>query len=296
MARRPFYWVDAFSGIALGGNPCAVVLDCDEMDSSTMQALAREMNISETAFVMGSDVADFRARYFTTEQEIPLAGHPTIASLFALVDAGRLSLTGDLTRCRLELNVGPIDVEVLASEGHPSAVIMSQMSPEFLRRYEAGEVVDALGLEAEEIMAGAPIQVVSTGTPQLMVPVRDRDVLMKARVVLEPYLSLTAGGEFLSTHLFCLQGATSAGQTFARHFSHRDGSLEDPFTGSSTGGMGAYLWHHGLIEEPRFVAQQGHWLGRPGEAGVEVVGEPDAIRTVRVAGAGRVLVRGELDL
>ena len=60
--------------------------------------------------------------------------------------------------------------------------------------------------------------------------------------------------------------------------------------------MGAYLWHHGLIEEPRFVAQQGHWLGRPGEAGVEVVGEPDAIRTVRVAGAGRVLVRGELDL
>lgn len=296
MARRPFYWVDAFTQSALGGNPCAVVFDCDDLDEAAMLAVAREMNLSETAFVMTSTKADVRARYFTVREEIPLAGHPTIATVTALVDAGRLGLSGDLSHFTLELTAGVIDIEVLASDGHAGAVIMSQLAPSFLTTYEAEAVAPAFGLAPEDLLDGAPVQVVSTGTPQLMVALKDHDALRRAAVAPMRYLTLGADRGFMSSHLFCLQGVTAGGDTFARHFSHADGSLEDAFTGSSTGGMGAYLWHHGLIERPRFVAQQGHWMERPGEAGVEVVGPPEAIETVRVAGSARILVRGEMDL
>jgi trans-2,3-dihydro-3-hydroxyanthranilate isomerase len=295
MARRPFYWVDAFSGAALGGNPCAVVFDCDDLDSETMLAIAREMNTSETAFVMASATADVRARYFTVREEIPLAGHPTVATVMALVDGGRLRLSGDLSHFTLELTAGTIDIEVLASNGSATAVIMSQLAPRFLRTYDPQEVLPALGLETADLLDGAPVQVVSTGTPQLMVAVKDLDAVRRAAVAPSRYAELCADWAFMSSHVFCLQGVVPGGDTFARHFSHADGSLEDCFTGSSTGGMGAYLWHHGLIATPRFVAQQGHWMDRPGEAGVEVVGPAEAIETVRVAGAARILIRGEMD-
>src|SRR5512134_3345225 len=105
MSDYPFMWVDAFTNSALGGNPCAVLFDTDELDEKTMQRIAFEMNLSETAFVRRSEVADFGARYFTPAEEIPLAGHPTIATVFALVDSGRLPLKGDHTTITLELKV-----------------------------------------------------------------------------------------------------------------------------------------------------------------------------------------------
>src|SRR3954454_1705763 len=108
MPTFPFMQVDAFTDRPLGGNPCAIVFDADALDDATMLAIAREMNLSETAFVVRSAVADVGARYFTTSTEIPMAGHPTIATIFALVESGRLALTGDITTVTLELRVGPL--------------------------------------------------------------------------------------------------------------------------------------------------------------------------------------------
>ncbi|MBZ0288990.1 MAG: PhzF family phenazine biosynthesis isomerase, partial [Anaerolineae bacterium] len=107
MPTYPFMQVDAFTDHPLGGNPCAIVFEADDLDTATRQAIAREMNLSETAFVVKSAVADVGARYFTPAEEIPLAGHPTIATIFALVETGRLKLTGDTTTITLELKVGP---------------------------------------------------------------------------------------------------------------------------------------------------------------------------------------------
>jgi trans-2,3-dihydro-3-hydroxyanthranilate isomerase len=101
---------------------------------------------------------------------------------------------------------------------------------------------------------------------------------------------------FFSPHLFCLQGVTARGDTFARHFGTPPDLMEDPFTGSATGGMAAYLWHHGLIDSPVFTAEQGHWMGRPGEATVEVIGPPEAIETVKVGGAAVAVMEGRLVL
>lgn len=96
MPTYPMMQIDAFTTEPLGGNPCAVIFDCDDMSTDTMQRVAREMNLSETSFVMKSKVADFRVRYFTPVEEIPLAGHPTIATSHALVASGRLHFPGGI--------------------------------------------------------------------------------------------------------------------------------------------------------------------------------------------------------
>jgi len=289
-----FLQVDAFTDKPLGGNPCAVVFDTDEMDAATMQAIAREMNLSETAFVRQSQVADFGARYFTPAEEIPLAGHPTIATTFALIDTERLALQGAVTTFNLELQVGPIEVQIFSENGNIQQIVMSQKKPEFLSTHDPAEVMPIFGFSVNDLLPGCVIQTVSTGTPQLMVPVRDLEVLRRVQVNLAAYKEYRSRSDFFSPHLFCLEGLTPKGHTFARHPGVPPDGLEDPFTGSATGGMAAYLWHHGLIEKPHFTAEQGHWMSRPGQASVEVVGSRDDIETVKVGGQAVTVMRGEL--
>lgn len=292
MTTYPFMQVDAFTRTALGGNPCAIVFEADDLDATTMQAIAKEMNLSETAFVLRSAIADVRARYFTPEAEIPLAGHPTIATIYALVETGRLPMRGDRMTISLELRDGPIAVEVQAVDGKPSYVIMTQRQPQFLNTVDAATVMPVWGLHVEDALPHVPIQVVSTGTPQLMIPVRDHSVLRRLAINEAAYRRLSAAANFFSAHLFCVGGATDQGDTFARHVA----PFEDPFTGSATGGMGAYLWHYGLLDKPTFIAEQGHWMGRPGQATVEVIGPRQAIETVKVGGPAITVLRGELIL
>lgn len=292
MTTYPFMQVDAFTTTALGGNPCAIVFDADDLDTATMQAIAQEMNLSETAFVLRSAIADVRARYFTPEAEIPLAGHPTIATIYALVETGRLPMRGASMTISLELRDGPIAVEVQAQNGKPANIIMTQRKPQFLNTLDPATVLPVWGLAPEDALPGVPIQVVSTGTPQLMIPVRDHAVLRRIVMHEAAYRQLSRAASFFSAHLFCLGGVTTEGDTFARHVA----PFEDPFTGSATGGMGAYLWHYGLLDKPTFVAQQGHWMGRPGQATVEVIGPRTAIETVKVGGPAITVLRGELIL
>jgi trans-2,3-dihydro-3-hydroxyanthranilate isomerase len=292
MKTYPFMQVDAFTRSTLGGNPCAIVFAADDLDAATMQAIAQEMNLSETAFVLKSAIADVRARYFTPEAEIPLAGHPTIATIFALVETGRLPMRGDQMTISLELRDGPITVEVQAVNGKPVNVIMTQRKPQFLNTLDAATVLPIWGLTPEDALPNVPIQVVSTGTPQLMIAVRDREVLRRIALNEAAYRHLSKTANFFSAHLFCLGGATAQGDTFARHLA----PFEDPFTGSATGGMGAYLWHYGLIDQPTFVAEQGHWMNRPGQATVEVIGPRQDIETVKVGGPAVTVIRGELSL
>ncbi len=290
----PFLQIDAFSDRPLGGNPCAVFLDADDLDEATMQAVALEMNLSESAFVRGSQVADFGARYFTPAEEIPFAGHPTIATAFALVESGRLQLDSEGARFTLELPAGTIPVEIQSAGQGIDRIVMTQNRPAFLRTYPAEQALPAFGLSAEDLLPGYPVQTVSTGTPQLMIPVRDLDALRRAALDIPAYRALRAGGDFFSPHLFCLGGVTPSGDTFARHFGVPPDTPEDPFTGSATGGMAAYLWRYGLLESPSLIAEQGHWMDRPGQAWVELLGPREDIRGVQVGGRAALVLRGEL--
>jgi trans-2,3-dihydro-3-hydroxyanthranilate isomerase len=289
------YQVDAFTTRPLDGNPCAVVFDCADLSDDVMLAIAREMNLSETSFVWRMEDGRFRARYFTPAEEIPLAGHPTIATIYALIDSGRLRLDRDYLRLPLVLRDGPVEVEVFATANRVERIMMSQRKPQFLTIYRSADILPVFGLDESHLLPNTVIQTVSTGTPQLMIMLKDLDSLRKANLNLEKYAALRTASDFFSPHLFCLQGV-ERGATFARDFGLPPDTLEDPFTGSATGGMAAYLWHYSLIESPTFIAEQGHWMSRPGEGYVEVIGPREDIETVKVGGAAVTVLKGELTI
>ncbi|MDD2695270.1 MAG: PhzF family phenazine biosynthesis protein [Anaerolineales bacterium] len=295
MHTYPVMQVDAFTRRPLGGNPCAVIFDADDLDEALMLAIAREMNLSETAFMRASQRADFGARYFTPAEEIPLAGHPTLAVVHALIESGQLALSGETTRITLELKAGVIPVDI-TTQAQVQRIVMSQIKPQFLACYPAQQVAPAFGLSPADFLPEVPIQTVSTGTPQLMLPVRELEALRKIAIQPGAFQRLREAGDFFSAHLFCLGGVTAEGDTFARHFALPPDVIEDPFTGSATGGMAAYLWRYGLLPSPTFTAEQGHWLGRPGSASVEVIGPPEDIQTVKVGGSAVTVLRGSLTI
>jgi trans-2,3-dihydro-3-hydroxyanthranilate isomerase len=122
------------------------------------------------------------------------------------------------------------------------------------------------------------------------------DALRRAAVDVPAYVAYRGHSDFFSPHLFCLEGATPEGRTFARHFGVPPDTMEDPFTGSATGGMAAYCWRHGLLDSPIFRAEQGHWMGRPGHAEVEIIGSRENIEMVKVGGSAVTVLRGQLVL
>ena len=296
MRRYTVVQVDAFTTTPLRGNPCAVLPDAHGLSDAEMQAIAREMNLSETAFVFPSDKADFRFRYFTPATEIPLAGHPTISTAHVLVEQDRIPLKDGRATFTMELNVGVLPVEIVGREGNVTRVVMTQKKPEFGRTFEHGEVAPVFGLSVEDLDSRYPPQVVSTGTPQLMALVQSLDALKRIHADYYALQEFSARGGFFSAHVFCLGGFSPSADTHARHYAPKAGIAEDPFTGSASGGMGAYLVHHGIKPGPRFHIEQGHLCGRPGEGDVEVIGPPGDIQTVRVGGPAVTVMRGELRL
>lgn len=296
MKQYPFMQVDAFTAQPLGGNPCAVFFDCADLDKDLMLNIAREMNLSESSFVMPSKLADFRVRYFTPMGEIPLAGHPTIATVYALIDSGRLVISAEVTNIILEMQAGIIPVQIFAPQKIVQRITMSQKTPTFLRIYGPEQILPVFGLEKVDLADNSPIQTVSTGTPQLMIHVRDLAVLKKINTNSANYRALHQEGDWFSCHFFCLKGISPNGRTFARHLSPPPDIFEDPFTGSATGGMAAYLWHYNFLKEPTFIAEQGHWMNRPGMAHVCIVGSRDSIETVQVGGAAVTVMTGKLSL
>jgi len=292
-----FDWVDAFTSQTFGGNGCVVVHDAADIPIEDCLALVRETSLSECAFLVGSDVADFGARYYLADKEILMAGHPTIATVTSLIERGVIDLSSGHAQFTLEVGAGVLPIEVVSSDG--SAVItMTQPAPKFGREIEAGIIAEMYGLTKEDIV-GQP-QIVSTGTAFCIAVLKDKDALRRA--VLNPavWASLnpegTARADLMEPFLVTLGGETEAGDTFSRLLLPAPMPPEDPFTGSATGCMAAYLWHHNLIDEPRFTAQQGHWMGRPGDAQVEVLGLRDAPTGVKVGGMGKVVMWGVLEI
>lgn len=297
MREFPFYWIDAFTSKKLGGNPCAVVLNADSLNDIEMLSFAKEMNLSETAFVIKSSRADFGARYFTPQEELPFAGHPTIATIHALLHAGLIQTADSKKQVSLELPAGIISVVVQQKHVGTSRIEMIQLAPQFLKTYDPKVVLPIFGLTMNDLLPGALIQTVSTGSPILMIPLKNHDALRKANYFnVDAYNELKESGDFLWPHHFTLQGATENGDTFARSLAFPTSTVEDPFTGSATGCMASYLWKYNLISNPKFIAQQGHWMGRHGEAEVEVIGTAEAIEGVRVAGSAVTVISGSLYL
>ncbi len=296
MSGYAFDWVDAFTDRAFGGNGCVVVHGAQDLPVRDRLALVRETSLSECAYLVGSDVADFGARYYLADREILMAGHPTIATVASLLNRGMVVLQDGKANFTLEVGAGVLPIAVTA-QGECFRITMTQPAPVFGECCDPAEIAGIYGLQADDIIG--PPQVVSTGTPFCITVLRDKGALRRAVLDVDNFRAFVAryGAVYpgvLEPFLVTLGGETAKGDSFSRLLLAPPHRAEDPFTGSATGCMGAYLWHHGLIETPEFVAEQGHWMGRPGHGYVEVLGPRDAISGVNVGGSGVVLMQGML--
>ena len=297
MTRYACDWVDAFSTRPFGGNACVVVHGADDLGVADRLALVNETSLSECAYVVASDKADFGARYYLADREILMAGHPTVATVVSLVDRGLVDMSGGQAVFTLEVGAGVLPIEVRTGKDKPM-VTMTQMAPTFGETYDPEKIAAVFSLKPQDVL-GTP-QIVSTGSPFCITVLRDKDALRRAELKPDLWRALNPPGTpragLIEPFLVTLGGETADGDTFSRLLLPPPMPPEDPFTGSATGCMAAYLWHHGLIDQPGFTAEQGHWLGRPGHATVEVLGPRQAPTGVKVGGQGVVLMRGELDL
>jgi len=281
VTRYEYRLVDVFTDKAFGGNPLAVFREPGGLDAKTMQAIAKELHLSETTFVLkpSSAAADHRVRMFTPDTELPFAGHPTLGTAFVLAE-------GKDGTMRLEEGVGVIRVTL--REGF---VQMDQPLPTFTGTTITRKVAaDALGLAVEEVRSDVPIQVGSSGIPFLFVPLSNLKAVRRAR---------RPGGLGANVYVFALSAERSGSDVHGRMFDDGLGIGEDPATGSAQGPLGAYLVAHELVRvEPttRIRVEHGFEIGRPSILEIEVDRAGAAITAVRVGGRCVPMGGGWFDL
>jgi trans-2,3-dihydro-3-hydroxyanthranilate isomerase len=253
--RVDFRLVDVFAEQAFGGNQLCVVPETPgELDDATMQSLAREIGFSETTFVTDTRATGYDVRIFTPEDELPFAGHPTLGTAFTLVREG---LTGAETvqHC----GAGEVPVRIRLDEGHGT---MRQLPPVVGREVtDRAAVAAAAGLDAGDLLDGAPIVPISTGIPHLMVPVAEDSALRRATRDERGCQAVCDAADAESLYLFAVRGE---GDVRARMFDRFPTIGEDPATGSAAGPLGVYLAMHGLAGMPgSATVSQGEQVGRP---------------------------------
>ena len=282
MTRYEYQTVDVFTDRAFAGNPLAVFREPGKLDPAGMQAIAKELHLSETTFVFPPEKGgDHRVRIFTPDSEMPFAGHPTLGTAYVL--AGGKDAT-----MRLEEGVGVIRVTL--REGF---VQMEQPLPTFsgttITRKAAA---DALALAVEEVRSDVPIQIGSSGVPLLFVPLSNLKAVRRAR---RPN-GLNANAH---VYIFAMSGERSGSQVHGRMFDEGLGIGEDPATGGAQGPLGAYIVAHELVRvEPttRIRVEQGFEMGRPSILDIEVDRAGAAVTAVRVGGRCVSVGGGWLDV
>jgi trans-2,3-dihydro-3-hydroxyanthranilate isomerase len=279
--------VDVFAEAPFGGNQLCVVPEVPpELDDATMQALAREIGFSETTFVTRTRPTGYDVRIFTPDAEIPFAGHPTIGTAFVLALEGRTgpapvqhSAAGDVP-VRCDLGAG--------------RATMRQLPPRLVGTIEDRALVAAAALlDEQDLIEDLSVVVMSTGLPHILVPVRDVDVLHRARRDDRGCGEVCGAYEAESLYLFVVRGS---GDVQARMFDRFPSIGEDPASGSAAGPLGAYLSIHGLAGMPgRMTVAQGEQTGRPSFLEVDVVRDGDDW-VVHVGGGVRLVGEGAFRL
>lgn len=295
----PYLHYDVFTREALRGNQLAVFPDGRPLDAARMQAIAREMNFSESSFILPAETpgTDVRMRIFTPVHEMPMAGHPVIGSAFALADTG--AVAPGAPRVVFGLNIGPTPVDLEWRAGRLAFAWMLQRPPEFgppLR--DPGAAAAAVGLTARDLADGLPVQQVSCGVPFLLVPLRDRQAVDRAAsdAAAGRRLAETTGA-VPQIFLFAFDDEDGTPAAYSRMFAPAFGIVEDAATGSASGPLGCYLVRHRLVvpeRAHRIVSRQGVAMGRASTIHIAIDGTPEAITAVRVGGEAVLVARGEM--
>jgi len=294
---------DVFTDRLFGGNQLAVYLDARGLSAETMQAIAKEMNFSETTFVLPPEAGgtDARMRIFTPGEELPTAGHPTVGTTFALARSGVIE------RGRQHFvygcNIGPVPVTMTWSGDDLNFVWMTQSLPTFGAVIpDPARTAAALSLSPAAVAAtGQPVQVVSCGVPFLLVPLTTRSAVDSA-VVNPGVLDMLFTQVNTKAHglmVFTTQPGDARATVYSRMFAPEMGITEDPATGIATGPLGCYLVRHKIVRPERagaMISLQGVKMGRPSHVHMSIGLEHGEIASVRVGGESVLAGEGTLYL
>ena len=294
-----FVQVDVFTERVFGGNPLAVVFEAAGLSDAEMQAIAREMNCSETTFLLPPTRPDCeaRVRIFTPAREIPFAGHPTIGTAWVL--ATEELLPPNTHRFNLEEGIGPVEVTLEGDPARPSFLWMRHGEARFGPALTNREgFARALGLAESDLLAGGPICTGSTGNAFLYVPLRDRETVDRARLDVPVLLAVQGEGPNVGVFVFAPDPDPKAGRVYSRMFApHTSGIPEDPATGSASGPLGAYLVERGLVTPAAtvdIVSEQGTRMGRPSFIRIRVGMSAGRVSEILVGGSVVPVIEGRL--
>ena len=302
MPSLPYLHLDVFTGTPLEGNQLAVFPEPGNLDAATMQAVTREMNFSECTFVLPAERGgDVRMRIFTPGEELPMAGHPTIGTTFALAIEGRIAR--GRTDFVFELGVGPTPVSLEWTGDALSFAWMTQPLPEF-----GGVATDrralaaAVGLGEGDLSAHLPAQAISCGVPFLFVPIASRAAVDRVSIDKRALARCCAdaGIKELPTFFFTTEGPAeeqTAQTVYSRMLAPGFGIAEDPATGGASGPLGCYLLHHKVVSAEaarNILSLQGVLMKRPSRIHISIDSRDGAIERVRVGGRSVLVGRGEL--
>ncbi|ADC64968.1 phenazine biosynthesis protein PhzF family [Ferroglobus placidus DSM 10642] len=249
-----FYIVDVFALKKYTGNQLAVFRDASKLSEKEMQEIAKEMNYSETTFIISED--DFEVRIFTPEKEVPFAGHPVLGTAFVIME----EILGKAKEVELKLRIGKIRVWK-----ENDVLWMRQSSPKFGKVFSPQEISRVLEIGEEEIDKNFPIQEVSTGLPFIIVPLKSLESLKKVRVNTDELYKIVEDCEAKAILAFSPETRYEDNDLSVRVFAHYYGVPEDPATGSANGCLAAYLSKYEYFgsDEVNIKVEQGYEVGRP---------------------------------
>jgi len=288
-----FKQVDVFTDQPLEGNPLAVFVDGSGLDPATMLKIAREMNLSETTFILpASDAeADFDLKIFTPAAELPFAGHPTIGTAHVLFETGKVNPSQQAIT--FKMGVGNIRVT-----RHGKSFFMEQPEAKFeAPRPTQQHLAEALSLDSSAFCPDWPVQVVSTGLPALLVPLKGLDGIRGIKLKTHLLSDVLQGTNML--YAFTLETESPQSTVHVRAFAPSLGIPEDPATGSVAGALGAYLAKYQVIEAKKLnhiQIEQGYAMGRPSLIQVKVAQKDGVFSGIEVGGKSRILIEGILTL
>ncbi len=302
MRAYRYHRVDVFTDRPFGGNPLAVFPTAQGLERAVMQSLAREMNLSETTFVLPPTQkgAVARVRIFTIDRELPLAGHPVVGTAYALAATGALELRPGRNAVTFELGAGLLPVEIDVENDVVTSVFMTQQPPKFGPALVDARVLGrALSLPPDQIDVGTlPARVVDTGIPWLLIPVRDRRALQHVRADFQACSQLAQEVGTDLFHAFTQDSGDPGCAVRTRHVWW--GTVtpgEDPVTGSASGCIAAYLVGEGVMlaaPEAEFAIEQGEEVGRPGKVTARVRTSGGKVTRVQVGGSAVHVGNGEI--
>ena len=301
MRSYRYIHLDVFTDHLFGGNQLAVFLDGRGLTPDAMQAIAKEMNFAESTFVLPAEQrgTDVRMRIFTPAEELPMAGHPTIGSTFALARAGVIN--SEREGFVFGLGIGPVPVSLTWKKKELSFAWMTQPNPTFGAPIaNPGSAAAAIGLSPAAVTAtGLPVQVVSCGVPFLFIPLTTRRAVDSAVIdteALETFYQ-SAGTRAHGVFVFSPQPGPDKATVYSRMFAPGLGIVEDPATGSASGPLGCYLTRHKTLAAKQAAAMlslQGVKMGRPSHVHISIGLNGSEINSVRVGGNAVVAGEGTL--